>query len=166
MKHWVVIIGLWLSLGSPLALASGGWNSGLSANIVDNMWQLMEWFSGRNERDRYGPYRGWRDGPYDSLAPLRRPPSADWADIGGLEGVWQAQSGEYWVVRRGRFVLYPAFGGMVQGDYLREGHFLRLFGPWGERQFEFRQMGDVMMMQDVTGQLSILRRVQSAHWAW
>lgn len=167
MKRWFVITVLLLALSSPVVQAGSGWNTSLSVNIVDNMWQLMEWFVGRNEGGRYAPYRPWQEGgaglPRYS-APYAMTP--DWSELGALEGVWLAQSGEYWVVRRGQFVLYQPLGGVVRGEYRREGYFLRLFGPWGELQFEFRQMGDVMMMQDTSGQLSILRRVQSAHWAW
>ena len=142
-------------LGAMPAQATDRWASEPGHTLFDNMWRLMEWYSGRQPLHS-APHRGghsprWQD---------------DWSELGSLEGVWLAQSGEYWVVRRGRFVLIQPSGDAVHGEYQREGHFLRVFGPWGEQRFEFRQMGDVIMVQDVHGQVGLLRRVQAAHWAW
>lgn len=160
----------WYQLGLVLCLcwlwvtplqAQERWPAQAGVGLMENMWQLLEWYSGRQSSWRSPSGMRPRQGESVFL-----PWHEDWHDLGSLEGVWLAQSGEYWVVRRGRFVLIQPWGEAVHGEYRREGHFLRVFGSWGEQRFEFRQMGDVIMVQDVHGQVGLLRRIQAAHWAW
>ena len=130
---------------------------------VDSLWRLMDRFLDR--RDGWHRYRdGLRHPPPNySVSPWTH---QGWGGADSLEGVWLAQSGEYWQLRRGRFTLVRPWGGVTHGEYVREGYFLRLFGPWGEQHFEFRQLGEMMMVQDVHGSFGLLRRVQASQWHW
>lgn len=146
----------------PAQAVDGPWQTGSGVGLVGNMWQMMEWFL-----DRYQG-RGGQLGPYWPEASRPYPP---WShglsgNMLALEGLWLAPAGEYWWVKGGRFALYPPAGGVVHGEYLREGHFLRLYGPWGEHRLEMQAMGEWLWLRDASGQVSVLRRVRTADWNW
>ncbi len=143
----------------PVHVGAGSWQPLVSGAMVDRMWDLMAWFSGR---DGYREPR-WGVSPFPPSDYSYRPGSG--AGV-SLQGVWLAPSGEYWVVRQGRFVLIQPWGAATHGEYLREGNFLRVFGPWGERRFELSLIGGMLVLRDTQGQITMLQRVQAADWYW
>lgn len=144
---------------APAQAVDGPWQTSSGAGLVNNMWQMMEWFLDRHQG------RGGQFGPYWPEA-SPRPDYRFSGELIVLEGLWLTPAGEYWWVKGGRFALYPRAGGVVHGEYLREGHFLRLYGPWGEYRLEMQAMGTWLWLRDVNGQVSVLRRVRTADWNW
>ena len=141
----------------------------------------MEWFLGKRYRNGYGPY-GYNYGGWSPYArtPLRNTgannpyryrdywddPYNPWVDMQPLDGTWLAQSGEYWYVRGNRFVLVDSGGSKSAGEFRVEGDFIITRMQWGEAEFEFRQMDDVLILRDINGRIMLLRRVESGGWNW
>jgi hypothetical protein len=158
-----------------------GVSSGSSAGgMMGAMWEFMEWFLDRRNNPGRSP-GGWGGAvaPYglnQGLNPANRnpyryrdywdDPANPWVDMQPLEGVWRAQSGEFWYVRNNRFVLVDSNQQRMAGEFLVEGNFILTRMPWGEVEFEFRQMDDVLVLRDVNGRVMLLRRVEAGDWSW
>ncbi|MEN8169794.1 MAG: hypothetical protein ABFS08_06185 [Pseudomonadota bacterium] len=156
---------------------SGAYTGSMAGSMMTAMWDFMEWFLG--QRNNSGPYPGGWNNPNTFYGPNRGPapnpyrhrdywddPSNPWVDMQLLEGTWRAQSGEYWYVRDNRFVLLDNKQQKMTGEFIVEGNFILTRMPWGEVEFEFRQMDDVLVMRDVNGRVMLLRRVEAAGWNW
>ncbi len=153
-----------------------GYGAAPMVNMMATMIDFMDWFLGRRDPLLHTDALPWRYGypvsswyaPYNALEPYRYPGLGDnpWSGMPALDGVWLAQSGEYWQVRGNRFVLYAGGGRQYPGEFLREGNFLRTRLPWGEMEFEYRQMGEMLMLRDVEGQVMLLRRAEAGDWYW
>lgn len=153
------------------------YNGSLGGGMMGTMWEFMEWFLGRRNNafgnnaftnNPYGRSMGWSPGASN---PYRHrdywdDPSNPWVDMQPLEGTWRAQSGEYWFVRDSRFVLVDNQQQKMTGEFLVEGDFILTRMPWGEVEFEFRQMDDVLILRDVNGRIMLLRRVEAGGWNW
>ncbi|MDH5785241.1 MAG: hypothetical protein OEZ16_06495 [Chromatiales bacterium] len=159
---------------------SGNYGGSVAGGMMGAMWDFMEWFLGRRNRNWYNPntYSGWDPYSFYGYRPAgngRNPyryqdywsdPNNPWVDMQPLEGVWLAQSGEYWYVRGSRFVLVDTNGNRSGGEFRMEGDFIITRMPGGEAEFEYRQMDDVLIMRDLHGRLMILRRVEAGGWNW
>jgi hypothetical protein len=155
----------------------GAYTGSMAGSMMTAMWDFMEWFLG--QRNNSGRYPGGWNNPNTFYGPNRGPapnpyrhrdywddPSNPWVDMQLLEGTWRAQSGEYWYVRDNRFVLLDNKQQKMTGEFIVEGNFILTRMPWGEVEFEFRQMDDVLVMRDVNGRVMLLRRVEAAGWNW
>lgn len=155
---------------------SGAYNGSMAGSMMSAMWDFMEWFLGRRNYGGYGPYNG--AGPYarpPAQGAFSNPyryrdywddPANPWVDMRSLDGVWLAQTGEYWYVRGNRFVLIDSNQQKSGGEFYVEGNFILTRMPGGEVEFEFRQMDDVLLLRDVTGRLMLLRRIEAGGWNW
>ena len=157
-----------------------GYGGSPMLNMMTTMFDFMEWFLGRRDPLLHSYSLPWRYGypiaswyaPYNATANPNLyqeywdNASNPWAGMQVLDGVWRAQSGEFWLVRGNRFVLYPGNGREYPGEFRREGNFLLARMPWGETEFEYRQMGEVLVLRDVEGRGMLLRRVERGDWRW
>lgn len=146
---------------------NGNYSGSVAGSMMSTMWDFMEWFLGN--RYRNGPHA------FNGRTPSRNPyryrdywedPNNPWVDMQPLEGVWQAQSGEYWYVRGSRFVLVDSSGNKSAGEFHVEGDFILTRMQWGEAEFEYRQMDDVLILRDINGRIMLLRRVEAGGWNW
>jgi hypothetical protein len=147
---------------------SGNYAGAMAGSMMGAMWDFMEWFLGR----RYGRwntpygYSNWGS----PVSPYRYRDYWDepnpWVEMQPLDGTWLAQSGEYWYVRGNRFVLLDSRGNRSSGEFRMEGEFILTRMPWGEVEFQYRQMGDVLILRDVNGRLMLLRRIEAGGWNW
>ncbi len=162
---------------------SGASTGSMAGSMMSAMWDFMEWFLGQRNnagRNSYG-YGGWgnpaagygRMGGSNPAAsnPYRYrdywdDPYNPWVGMQPLEGTWMAQSGEYWVVRGNRFVLIDSNQQKTGGEFYVEGDFILTRMPWGEVEFEYRQMDDVLILRDVNGRIMLLRRIEAGGWSW
>lgn len=152
---------------------SGGSGGSLAGGMMGAMWEFMEWFLDRRNNLGRSP-GGWgvNQGPVPANRnPYRYrdywdDPANPWVDMQLLDGVWQAQSGELWYVRQNRFVLVDSQQQRMTGEFLVEGNFILTRMPWGEVEFEFRQMDDVLVLRDVNGRVMLLRRIEAGDWRW
>ena len=168
----------------------GTYTGSVAGSMMTAMWDFMEWFLGkRNNNWRHPYYQGWGsawnipyNNPYSLYAnalglrsvsnnPYRYrdywdDPNNPWVDMQPMDGTWLAQSGEYWYVRGNRFVLVSGGEQRATGDFIVEGNFILTRLPWGEVEFEFRQMDDVLILRDVSGRLMLLRRIEAGDWSW
>lgn len=126
-----------------------------AAEMMYTMWELMEWFFERRPPGYGAP---WRYGD----------PAASWyaPHLQTIDGVWLSPAGEYWLVEGERFLFVTAAGVRYEGWLRREGRFIRVALPYGEREFDYRLRGDTLMLRDVTGQVTSLRRVRHPQWNW
>ncbi|MCW8918444.1 MAG: hypothetical protein OQL08_06480 [Gammaproteobacteria bacterium] len=174
-----LLLSLLLAMGGSRAadfnysgLASGSSGSSMGG-VMGAMWEFMEWFLDRRNTLGRSP-GGWgvNQGPVPATRnPYRYrdywdDPANPWVDMQPLEGVWRAQSGELWYVRQNRFVLVDSQQQRMAGEFLVEGNFILTRMPWGEVEFEFRQMDDVLVLRDVNGRVMLLRRVEAGDWSW
>ena len=160
---------------------SGVYGGSAMGSMMNAMWDFMEWFLGQRHNNWRTPYYGGGS-PYGWGNPLSLygarqanpyryrdywdDPNNPWVDMQPLEGVWLAQSGEYWYVRDNRFVLVDSNQQKTAGEFLVEGDFILTRMPWGEVEFEFRQMDDVLILRDVNGRIMLLRRIEAGGWNW
>lgn len=155
---------------------SGNYTGSVAGSMMSAMWDFMEWFLGQrynNGRSPYG-YNGWGN-PMAYYGRAANPyryrdywddPYNPWVGMQPLEGTWLAQSGEYWYVRDNRFVLVDSNGAKSAGEFRVEGDFILTRMPWGEVEFEYRQMDDVLILRDVNGRIMLLRRIEAGGWNW
>lgn len=128
-------------------------------SMMGTMWEYMEWFLGRDERVPYGggyyhyPVPGWSADDYRFSTE-------------GFDGIWRALSGEYWLVQGSHFTLYAGPYRQYHGEFRREGNFLRARLPWGESEFSYRRLDDVLLLRDVSGQVMPLYRIRRGGWYW
>lgn len=161
---------------------SGNYAGSMAGSMMSAMWDFMEWFLGKRYRNWGNPYGygGWNPYTLYGRTPLRNAsannpyryrdywddPYNPWVDMQPLDGTWLAQTGEYWYVRGNRFVLMDNSGNKSGGEFLIEGDFILTRLPWGEVEFEYRQMDDVLLLRDVNGRLMLLRRIEAGGWNW
>ncbi|MGM0593838.1 MAG: hypothetical protein ACQETD_04810 [Pseudomonadota bacterium] len=130
--------------------------------MLDRMWDFMQWFLAQTDPlpdgyPRYLPHRG----------PATMPPwVAQWGSPQVLDGVWQAASGEYWMVKGERFVLLTRGGRRFDGGFRREGPFIIAQLPDGEVEFAYRLRGDLLQLRDPNGRGMTLRRLWRPGWGW
>ena len=163
----VMLSGAGRLLAADINYASG-YSGSLGGGMMTTMLDFMEWFLGqRNNSGRPvgrwsnpSGFNGFNQGPGDFQGGRHNP----WVQV--LEGTWQAQSGEYWYVRGNRFVLLDNNKQKMVGEFVVEGDFILTRMPWGEVEFEFRQMDDVLLMRDVNGRIMLLQRIESGGWDW
>lgn len=181
-KSLTLLLLLMLSWGSALPAADFNYRGSGMLNMMGTMWDFMEWFLGRREAlSRYStlprrfnsPMLSWYDNSFMRSAgtPYRQhqywnESVSPWMDMQSLDGVWLAQSGEYWYVRKNRFVLVKRDDSRYSGEFVLEGNFILVRLPWGEIEFEYRQMDDALLLRDVQGRLMLLRRVEEGGWRW
>jgi len=157
---------------------SGNYAGSMAGSMMSAMWDFMEWFLGQrynSGRNPYG-YSGWGNPAlFYGRNPAGNPyryrdywddPNNPWVDMQPMDGTWLAQSGEYWYVRGNRFVLVDSSGNKSGGEFQVQGDFILTRMPWGEVEFEYRQMDDVLLLRDVNGRLMLLRRVEAGSWNW
>jgi hypothetical protein len=160
----------------------GAYTGSMAGSMMTAMWDFMQWFLGQRNNTGGGA-GGWNmpdtmAGPnqgQNQAAGNRNPyryrdywddPANPWVDMQPLEGTWQAQSGEHWIVRDNHFVLIDNNQRKITGEFIVEGNFILTRMPQGEVEFEFRQMDDVMILRDVSGRVMLLRRVEAGGWNW
>lgn len=146
-----------------------------AADMMNTMWLFMEWFldGASPYRDHYG-YPGSNTGPinhwYFPYAGPAAPGFNNWQDTWFypqvLDGVWQATSGEYWLIKGGHFILVTPDGRRFDGGIKREGPFIRVHLARGVREFKYRLWQDLLVMQDIDGQTVTLHRVRRPQWSW
>jgi len=139
-------------------------------SMMATMWDFMSWLLGRPSPPPYGYALSWRGGApiADGYTPYVPLPDAlnRWAGEQGLEGVWRAQSGEYWLLRGRHFILYRGPRERYQGAWYRKGNYLHTRLPWGEYEFAYRQVNDWLLLRDVEGHVMGLQRMQRGDWRW
>lgn len=157
----------------------GAYNGSMAGSMMSAMWDFMEWFLGQRNNTWRNPYSygSWGNpGAAYGRNPIANNPYRyrdywddpynPWVDMQPLEGTWMAQSGERWVVRGNQFVLVDSDGVKSGGEFYVEGDFILTRMPWGEVEFEYRQMDDVLLLRDVNGRLMLLRRIEAGGWNW
>lgn len=145
-------------LGSARA-TDAGYDISPAWNVMGTMWEFTAWFLGNDNHAGYGngytdysaPWWGARDSRLVSQ---------------GFDGVWRALSGEYWLVHGNHFTLYAGPYRQYHGEFRREGKFLRAQLPWGESEFTYRQLDDVLFLRDVSGRVMPLYRIHRGSWYW
>jgi hypothetical protein len=154
---------------------SGASSGSLAGGMMGAMWDFMQWFLDRRNNSGglggTGPYGFNQGGVPGNRNPYRYrdywdDPANPWVDMQALDGTWRAQSGEFWIVRDHRFVLVDNNQQKMGGEFLVEGNFILTRMPWGEVEFEFRQMDDVLVLRDVNGRVMLLRRIEAGDWSW
>ncbi len=167
--------------GSPQLRAEVSYSGNAAATMMSAMWDFMEWFLGQRNNSWRSPYT--LGSPYTLYArslglprsansnPYRNrdywdDPNNPWVDMQSLDGTWLAQSGEYWYVRGNRFILVNRNEEKTPGEFIVEGDFILTRLPWGEVEFEYRQMDDALMLRDVSGRIMLLRRIEAGGWNW
>lgn len=169
-----------LSLSGTPRAADFNYRGSMALNMMETMWDFMQWFLGRRDpfngvsslpwrydnpvASWYAPY-GNGYGPSSWGDPYGYAPGNPWGNTQSLDGVWMSPSGEYWFVR-GRQFVYRSGGESVPGEFELQGSFILTRMPWGEIEFEYRQMGDVLVLRDLDGRVTMMRRIEQGGWRW
>lgn len=169
-RFWLLLL-LLLLLGcllSPLRAKAAPFGRTPAAEMAITMWEFMEWFvasrSSYAQPGQYGgPFNRWYF-PYSGNTLGYNNPWWNYPQV--IDGVWRASSGEFWLLRQGRFILLTGDGRRFDGGVVQEGPFLRVMLPQWSREFEYRQLQDLMVLQDAEGRVVTLRRVRRPQWSW
>jgi hypothetical protein len=172
VKRLFLALLLMFCLLGPARAVEVGYGASPVQNMMATMWQFMEWFLGQQDPLLSRSVSPWHSGApiadwYTPYTPATAPAwGSPWHGAESLEGVWQAPSGEYWLVRAERFLLDAGGGRLYRGTLRREGEFLRIQLPWGESEFAYQQRGDLLLLRDVEGRSTWLRRIVRGGWSW
>ena len=80
----------------------------------------------------------------------------------GIDGVWSAKTGERWMVKGDRFILFHASGGSMSGYFQIKDDWIYARAQDGAQtiSFQFRQMDDLLLIRDQQGSVVLLYRNQ------
>ncbi len=143
-----------------------GWGGPLQHNLVAPEMALAEAMESDGEwlRDPLPDEENfWGDGSRreGAAVPLRERYPGGRSGYPGVDGIWLVKTGERWLIQGNRFALVSASGIVTSGEFrIRDGWIgIRHYVSNRTILLQFRQMGDLLIIRDRSGEVAQLHRV-------